>query len=256
MTVFKKALLINSAGAALFALAAALAFAPDASGFGASGKAEFIILEFPGSQSDERADSLKKLSFELMRRTSVEAKLVHPKISIESDEIFDSPFLFMYGENAFPEWKEEWRLRLARYLNAGGFLFIDSDSSKGDGFDKSIRRELAAAFPGKPLKKLEPEHTVYKSFFLLKEQAGRLINKPYLEGLDADDRSPVIYSQNDITGAFLTDAFGNYKFDVTPGGETQREMSMRYGVNIIMYALCVNYKSDQVHIPFILKRRR
>ena len=28
------------------------------------------------------------------------------------------------------------------------------------------------------------------------------------------------------------------------------------GVNLVMYALCLDYKSDQVHVPFIMKRRR
>jgi hypothetical protein len=43
-------------------------------------------------------------------------------------------------------------------------------------------------------------------------------------------------------------------FPVTPGGERQREMAYRFGVNIIMYALTGNYKSDQVHVPAILER--
>ncbi len=29
-----------------------------------------------------------------------------------------------------------------------------------------------------------------------------------------------------------------------------------WGVNLVMYALCLDYKEDQVHIPFILQRRR
>ena len=44
--------------------------------------------------------------------------------------------------------------------------------------------------------------------------------------------------------------------DVRPGGENQREMAFRLGINLVMYALCVNYKADQVHVPFILKRRK
>ncbi len=43
---------------------------------------------------------------------------------------------------------------------------------------------------------------------------------------------------------------------MTPGGELQREKSIRLGVNVAMYALCLDYKEDQVHIPFIMKRRR
>ena len=39
-----------------------------------------------------------------------------------------------------------------------------------------------------------------------------------------------------------------------PGGEPQREMAYRAGVNIVMYALTGNYKADQVHIPAIMQR--
>jgi hypothetical protein len=41
---------------------------------------------------------------------------------------------------------------------------------------------------------------------------------------------------------------------VVPGGEHQRETAYRFGVNLVMYALTGNYKSDQVHVPFILER--
>jgi hypothetical protein len=41
---------------------------------------------------------------------------------------------------------------------------------------------------------------------------------------------------------------------VTPGGEAQREMAYRFGVNVVMYVLTGNYKADQVHVPAILER--
>ena len=41
---------------------------------------------------------------------------------------------------------------------------------------------------------------------------------------------------------------------VVPGGERQREMAYRFGINLVMYALTGNYKADQVHVPFILER--
>ena len=30
----------------------------------------------------------------------------------------------------------------------------------------------------------------------------------------------------------------------------------RVGINLAMYATCLDYKTDQVHVPFILRRRR
>ncbi len=38
------------------------------------------------------------------------------------------------------------------------------------------------------------------------------------------------------------------------GGARQRELSLRFGVNLVMVALTGNYKADQVHIPALLER--
>jgi hypothetical protein len=43
-------------------------------------------------------------------------------------------------------------------------------------------------------------------------------------------------------------------FPCEPGGESQREQAFRFGVNLVMYTLTGNYKSDQVHIPALLQR--
>ena len=38
------------------------------------------------------------------------------------------------------------------------------------------------------------------------------------------------------------------------GDPRQREMAFRGGVNLVMYALTGNYKTDQVHVPALLER--
>jgi hypothetical protein len=37
-------------------------------------------------------------------------------------------------------------------------------------------------------------------------------------------------------------------------GDQQREYAYRFGINLIMYVLTGNYKSDQVHVPALLER--
>ena len=39
-------------------------------------------------------------------------------------------------------------------------------------------------------------------------------------------------------------------------GNQGRESAFRFGVNLLMYATCLNYKRDQVHVPALLKRRK
>jgi hypothetical protein len=97
---------------------------------------------------------------------------------------------------------------------------------------------------------------LYKSFYLLDGPSGRVASSPDLEALELGGRLAVLYSGNDLVGALSRDSLGTWEFEVTPGGELQREKSIRLGVNVAMYALCLDYKEDQVHIPFIMKRRR
>ena len=59
---------------------------------------------------------------------------------------------------------------------------------------------------------------------------------------------------NDFAAAWATDDRGQSLYPVVPGGERQREMAFRTGVNIVMYALTGNYKADQVHVPALLER--
>ena len=69
-----------------------------------------------------------------------------------------------------------------------------------------------------------------------------------------DGVSSIIVGSVDWAGAWATDANDSYLLPVSPGGEEQREMARRVGVNIVMYALTGNYKTDQVHVPALLER--
>jgi len=115
---------------------------------------------------------------------------------------------------------------------------------------------VSRVVPGAQLARIPREHVLYKSFYLLDGPTGRVASMPDLEALEMGGRIAVLYSGNDLIGAFARDSLGSWEFEVTPGGERQREQSIRLGVNIAMYAMCLDYKEDQVHIPFIMKRRR
>jgi len=61
-------------------------------------------------------------------------------------------------------------------------------------------------------------------------------------------------TSNDFAAAWALDDRGRPIYPVVPGGEMQREMAYRSGVNIVMHALTGNYKADQVHVPALLER--
>ena len=70
----------------------------------------------------------------------------------------------------------------------------------------------------------------------------------------SDGVSSILVTSNDFASAWALGPRGQPMFPVVPGGEQQREMAIRTGINIAMYALTGNYKADQVHIPDLLLR--
>ena len=61
-------------------------------------------------------------------------------------------------------------------------------------------------------------------------------------------------TSNDFASAWAMDANGYFLFSTVPASDVQREQAFRTGINIVMYMLTGNYKSDQVHIPALLER--
>ena len=210
-----------------------------------------------GGRWDARLSGLRRIAWELQRRTSVEVVPDARGFQLSSPDLFEYPFLYFGGEGAFPALAEAEVVNLRRYLTYGGFLLADAnDGSDGDGFDASFRREIARVLPQNPLAEVPSNHVVFKSFFLLDAAPGRLLNKPQLMASMLGKRAAVLYSQNDLAGAWSRSESGDYEFDVSPGGEPQRELAVRLGINICMYALCLDYKDDAVHLPLILNKRR
>ena len=73
-------------------------------------------------------------------------------------------------------------------------------------------------------------------------------------GFRADGVTSIIIGSNDYVAAWAMDDSGRPLYATIPGGDRQRELAYRAGINIVMYALTGNYKADQVHIPALLER--
>lgn len=244
---------------AVCVLALSLLGAPGrAHAIGAKSRVALAQLRHGAGQSVPRPSALRRLAWEIDKRTSIDVAVEPRFVSLADEEaLFEHPFLYLSGDKEFPLPPPREIGRLRRYLIYGGTLLIDSAESRpGGGFDRSVRALIERVLPEDKWRKLSPEHTLHKSFYLLERAVGRVDLVPYLEGIERDGRLAVIYTQNDLGGAWARDDFGAWEYNVYPGGERQRERAFRWGVNIVMYALCVDYKADQVHIPFILKRRR
>lgn len=210
-------------------------------------------LKYQGGNWNPRPHAVRRLTFEVEKRTSIVTAHEAAPVAATDHKLADMPFLYWTGQGAMDALDDPSVLALRRYLKAGGTVFIDAVD---EDFEQSARRELKRVLPEAALQRIPDEHVLYKTFYLLSSHAGRVLRRQAIEGVFQEDRLALVLSGNDHGGAWARDDFGRYEFEVEPGGETQREMAFRFGINLVMYVLCLDYKEDQVHIPFIMRRRK
>ena len=109
-----------------------------------------------------------------------------------------------------------------------------------------------------PLAPLTSAHVLAHAFYLLQDFPGRYDGDTVWVQRDQDRTndsvSPIIIGSHDWAAAWAIDAQGRNPYATIPGGDRQRTLAYRFGVNLVMYALTGNYKGDQVHVPAILER--
>jgi hypothetical protein len=237
------------------AAAAALALPRSARALADASKLVLGVVQHGGAWNPHPS-AFRRIAWELTRRTSIEISNEPVTVRLDRPGLHRYPMLVLAGAGPIPPLSEGERAALRRHLQYGGFLLVDSaDASDGSGFDASIRRELGRVLPSTPLQPVPRDHVLHKTFYLLDRQGGRVLVKPWMEAMALDNRLAVLYSQNDLGGAWARSEYGDWEFPCSPGGEAQRETAIRIGVNVAMYALCTDYKDDAVHLPFIMRRR-
>ena len=228
------------------------------------------------AQVDRVADAgLAGLSGVLAARTSVEPD-PPMAVNIETDDLSLFPFLYWPVTDSAPLPSAKAYARLNDYLRSGGMILFDTRDGDVSGFGAVTPtgqrlQAIAAGLDVPPLEPIPSDHVLTRSFYLLQDFPGRF-DGPILwleaappdavkaEGMpfrDLNDGvSPVVIGGNDWAAAWAVDESGAPMFPVGRGatGERQREISYRFGVNLIMYVLTGNYKSDQVHVPALLQR--
>lgn len=208
------------------------------------------------SQTDKiSGQGLAGLANILQRRTSME-QIGVTGVDPNTDELAFFPFLYwplVSGEQPLSPAGVQ---HVNDYLHHGGMILFDTKT--GETPMPGMMQRITANLDIPPLVKLPQEHVLKHSFYLLEDFPGRYTNADFwLEPEDLssyDGVATVLMGSNDWASAWAFDETGRPLFPCVPGGEAQREHAIRFGINLMMYALTGNYKSDQLHAQALLQR--
>lgn len=150
-------------------------------------------------------------------------------VKLTDSNIFNYPFLFMTGHgNISFNAKEVENLR--KYLNRGGFLYVDDDY----GLDESFRREIKKVFPDFELIELPVEHDIFHCFY----ESSNGIPKIH----EHDGKRPQAFAIFNPTGRMLV--FYTYETNITDGWSDVhsnqleiKEQAFQMGVNLFYYLM-------------------
>ncbi|HVH42292.1 MAG TPA: DUF4159 domain-containing protein [Labilithrix sp.] len=243
-----------------FALGLLLFLLPrPARAFGDIGAFDPRALLAGGTTGPARGSAAGRWSWELVQRTSAPARLKPTQVRADDSGVVDGPFLWWSGDAALTPLSPQEISGLRRFLSLGGVLLVDDAGVSDDGtpsaFGRTARAQIARILPDTSPIALGSDHVLFKSFYLLKRAEGRVAGSRTLDAIVRGGQTQVVFSSHDLGGALARGATGAWENPVTPGGDHQRERAIRLAVNIAMYVLCSNYKDDQVHAPFLMRRR-
>ncbi len=166
----------------------------------------------------------------LGKNTGIDVAREEARVTINSEELFSFPFLFLTGHGRIAFSPEE-AVRLRTYLTHGGFLYADDDY----GMDEHFRREMKKVFPDKELVELPFSHEIYHIHFNFANGLPKIHEHdggpPHGFGYFHEGRLVVFYT----FATNISDGWADP--DVHGDPENVREQAFRMGTNIILYSM-------------------
>jgi hypothetical protein len=242
----------------------------------ATGKVSFAyVLTGDTATDDTSRAGLVGIGRVLAARTSVEPGEPFG-VNVATDEIAFFPILYWPVLESARPLPDAALAKIDTYMKQGGMIIFDTrDFGSGVPTGIGIGREggtpLQRLLSRLDIPRLEPVpegHVLTKAFYILRTFPGRWdggqlwVEADSADAVDGDTRkarradggTSILVTPNDLAAAWALDGQNRPMFPTVPGGEAQREMAFRVGINIVMYALTGNYKADQVHAPALIER--
>lgn len=214
-----------------------------------------------------RVDRMSEVAMESLVRQLTARTTIEPAgangINPETDDLVFYPFLYWPVTRDAQPLSDAASANLNAYMASGGTLVFDTQDEGERGLRGGETHPGIAAITANldipALTQAPEDHVLTKSFYLLQTFPGRWANGSIwvdrdTNGTARDGVSSVILGSNDWAAGWAIDEDGNDLAELEKDIPRQREMSIRFGVNVAMYALSGNYKADQVHAAALVER--
>ncbi|MEO0501269.1 MAG: DUF4159 domain-containing protein, partial [Pseudomonadota bacterium] len=225
--------------AALVAMAAILLSEPVTAQTSETGQTQLAYIA--GTSADATvAAGLEALSTALTRRTSVAAGPV-AGVAADAADLGRYPLVYWpaYARTSMTPAEAD---NLRRYVQRGGLILFDFGRPLGAG---SGARRLLSPLGLPSLAEADADHVLFKSYYLLDTAGGGAL---WVDaGTDGDSGR--------VSGTVLGGGNWASSWSGAVGrSPSQRENALRFGINLVIYALTGTYKADQVHTETLLDR--
>lgn len=173
--------------------------------------------------------SLPNLLEQLQRRVGIASSEREATVTLDDERLYSYPMLYATGHGDIRPTAGDLS-RLRRYLDAGGFLWVDDNY----GIDDSFRAMVAELYPDSDLVPLGADHPIYHSYYDLPglpkihEHDG---DPAQGFGIVRDGRLAVYYTWSSDIGDGLEDE------QVHGGTPAAREAAMKMAINVCVFAM-------------------
>lgn len=173
----------------------------------------------------------------LIEYTSLRVDLKERIVPLSDPTMLTAPFCYMAGHRLV-QFNQQERENFKRYVENGGFVFVDDCNHDIDGmFARTFEAQMADIFGSQALQKIPNDHPLYSAFFEFDGPPRTSIElngwgddlvHDYLKAIQVNGRIGVLYSNKDLGCEWDYD-FRNKRW--------LKVDNTRFAVNIVVYAM-------------------
>jgi Domain of unknown function (DUF4159) len=200
-------------------------------------KFAFTRLQYDSGDWDVDQRMPSNLLNSLIEYTTIPIDPEERVLSVRDSAMLEAPFTYLAGHKLV-EFDARGRANIKRYVDNGGFLFVDDCNHDIDGlFARSLEGEMAEIFGAEAMHKIANDHPLYRAFFDFEEPPpttfelngwGDDLVHEYLKAIEINGRIGVLYSNKDYGCEWDYD-YRNKRW--------LAQDNTRFGVNIVVYAM-------------------